>query len=301
MPCEQPHPVTVSLVEGHVALHDGIGREIESRHVRESALKSAEKRRSDASTLIRGVDGKRSDGAYPAFDDAANRPDDLRVVPGNQCGLVPHVLDYGVELFGKRRDVRASASATFFREGASLQIQHGGSVVQISAADGVHVWTSMSMSETKALLELEHRNAHRLALLLESGYLKCKSVFELALGNRESETEKSLFAVRQFVPLLIRLKLRGKNRTIAPTEHNRVIDVRGRVSFSRYQENGERRRERPVAMIRPQLDTDAGPVVLAGRKAQETNSRDLNGDALADEDVAIRIGEYAEFVDAAPF
>ena len=54
-------------------------------------------------------------------------------------------------------------------------------------------------------------------------------------------------------------------------------------------------------MGRLQLDTNDRTVVLTRWQAQETNSRDLNGDTVAGQDVAIRLGEYAKFVNLATF
>jgi hypothetical protein len=54
-------------------------------------------------------------------------------------------------------------------------------------------------------------------------------------------------------------------------------------------------------MVRLQLDTNDGTVVLTRWQVRETNSRDLNGNPLAGQDVAIRLGEYAKFVNLATF
>ena len=56
-----------------------------------------------------------------------------------------------------------------------------------------------------------------------------------------------------------------------------------------------------MTVVRLKLDPKDGTVVLTRWKAQETNSRDLNGDTLAGKDVAIRLGENAKFVNLATF
>src|SRR4051812_44717325 len=89
-------------------------------------------------------------------------------------------------------------------------------------------------------VELQDRDSHRLTVSLEPGHLECKSVFQLVLGNGEAESEKPLFSTGQFVPLLTRRELRGKNRVIVPIENKNVVDVRGRITFPRNQKNGER-------------------------------------------------------------
>jgi len=54
-------------------------------------------------------------------------------------------------------------------------------------------------------------------------------------------------------------------------------------------------------MVRLQFDTNDGTVVLTRWEVQETDSRDLNSHTLAGQDVAIRLGEYAKFVNPATF
>jgi len=84
-------------------------------------------------------------------------------------------------------------------------------------------------------------------------------------------------------------------------EHKRLIDFRRYVTSPPYHESNERRNEIPVIMVRLKLDTNDGTVVLTRWQAQETNSRDLNSDTLAGQDVAIRLCEYAKFVNLATF
>ena len=106
------------------------------------------------------------------------------------------------------------------------------------------------MRPRRGSLEPHDWDPHRFAFLLKPGHPEYKSVSKLTLGNRESESKKSLFAKRQFVPLLIRLQLFWNNRPIATGEHKRLIDLRGRVASPGYDESNERRREMPVTVVR---------------------------------------------------